>query len=193
MDLFGLDTDLKQWDRGFYRMTLFVPDRKRAAYVAVLHLFASLIRIVEKPHEPLLVPIRLQWWRDWLTDIYHQPQGGHGLAQEPILTTSVDFTVLDQLVEGFVNGWQFQEFSAAGAALFRLVEQLDGTDPSSPDQLTSWGCAWMHRRYALATAGNDERGGSRMSKSVALLHSLGPAHQSGLAEMIRLARISIWH
>lgn|GEM_PF-3387491 len=193
MDLFDLDTDLKQWDRGLYRMTLFVPDRKRAAYVAVLHLFTSLIRIVENPHEPLLVPIRLQWWRDWLTDIYHQPQGGHGLPQEPIFTASVDFTLLDQLLERFVDGWEFQEFSGAGAALFRLVEQLDGTNPSSPDQLTSWSSAWMHRRYALATAGNGERGGSPMSKSVALLHCLGPRHHSGLAEMIRLVRCSIWH
>jgi phytoene synthase len=65
-----LATDLRGHDHDRFQMTLFAPQHAHAALFALYEFNFEIARIREVTREPLLGRMRLQWWRDALSEIY---------------------------------------------------------------------------------------------------------------------------
>ena len=61
--------ELQQRDRERWLACLYAPEPARPALVALLALDCELAHLVATTTEPLLVEIRLAWWRDRLTEL----------------------------------------------------------------------------------------------------------------------------
>jgi NADH dehydrogenase [ubiquinone] 1 alpha subcomplex assembly factor 6 len=65
-----LAESLRRHDRDRYLTTLFAPEDRREALVALYGFNFEIAKIREVVHEPMLGQIRLQWWREAIDEIY---------------------------------------------------------------------------------------------------------------------------
>ncbi|WP_421694634.1 phytoene/squalene synthase family protein [Aestuariivirga sp.] len=69
-------------DRDRYLSTLFAPDDKREALLALYAFNAEILRVRDVVSDPNIGMIRLQWWRDTIDSLYDGGDGaGHPVAE----------------------------------------------------------------------------------------------------------------
>lgn len=68
-------------DPGRYLSTLYAPEHKRPALYALYAFNAEIASVRDKVSEPMPGEIRLQWWRDVISDERTDGGGGNPLAQ----------------------------------------------------------------------------------------------------------------
>ncbi len=69
-------------DRDRFLASLFAPDSKRAALLALYAFDVEIAGVRNKVSEPALGEIRYQWWRDTIAAIYRGETSPHPVAQE---------------------------------------------------------------------------------------------------------------
>ncbi|HUR43002.1 MAG TPA: squalene/phytoene synthase family protein, partial [Aestuariivirga sp.] len=69
-------------DKDRFLASLFAPDAKRAALVALYAFNIEIARVRRSVSEPALGEIRYQWWRDTIGAIYRGETSPHPVAQE---------------------------------------------------------------------------------------------------------------
>ncbi len=208
MDLRPLEGELKAWDRGLYRLSLFVPPQSRADYLVLFHLFAGFIRIIDHPREPMLVPIRLTWWRDWLEALSRQ--AGYGLPHETLLHDSRLAAHISNILDHVILGWEHDAFAEIGVAFFEAVADLDQSqNRQATSELNvpskSQSRQWFIDRYSKAlgiaestspsekaiTDKSDVAAHGRPSRIFRQLMTLSPYGADHLLELFRLMRHSV--
>jgi phytoene synthase len=71
---------LRRADPDRYLSTLYAPQDKRQALIALYAFNAEIASVRDRIHEPLPGEIRLQWWRDVIAAASAESAGGHPLA-----------------------------------------------------------------------------------------------------------------
>lgn len=93
---------LRQGDRDRYLCALAAPAEHRTA-VATLYAFnLEIARIAEKVSEPMLLLIRLQWWRDALREISAGNRHRHHLVEalRELRARGLDLALLQEMLNG---------------------------------------------------------------------------------------------
>lgn len=81
-------------DKDRFLASLFAPDSKRPALLALYAFNIEIASVRNKVSEPALGEIRYQWWRDTLAEIYRGEAPAHPVAQE--LSRAIDTGALPQ-------------------------------------------------------------------------------------------------
>ncbi len=68
-------------DKDRFLASLFAPDRKRPALLALYAFNIEIASVRNKVSEPAMGEIRYQWWRDTLAEIYRGQTSGHPVAR----------------------------------------------------------------------------------------------------------------
>lgn len=71
---------LRRSDHDRYLSTLYAPAAKRPALAALYAFNAEIAAVRDRVREPMAGEIRLQWWRDAISDLSGQSAAGHPLA-----------------------------------------------------------------------------------------------------------------
>lgn len=71
---------LRRSDHDRYLSTLYAPAAKRPALTALYAFNAEIAAVRDRVREPMAGEIRLQWWRDAISDLSGQSAAGHPLA-----------------------------------------------------------------------------------------------------------------
>ena len=69
-------------DKDRFLASLFAPDSKRSALLALYAFNIEIAGVRNKVSEPALGEIRYRWWRDTIAEIYRGQTPGHPVAQE---------------------------------------------------------------------------------------------------------------
>ena len=73
---------VRQADKDRFLASLFAPDAKRAALMALYAFNIEIASVRNKVSEPAIGQIRYQWWRDTIAEIYRGETSSHPVAQE---------------------------------------------------------------------------------------------------------------
>jgi phytoene synthase len=90
---------VRSHDFGRYATTLFVPNDRRRALLALYAFNAEICRIRDQVSQPLPGEIRLQWWTDTLAGIGHGDVENNPVAAELLLAVRTHDLPLDRLTK----------------------------------------------------------------------------------------------
>lgn len=97
-----LADDVKRFDYDRWLACLFTPEPHRKSVMALLAFNTEIARIRETVSEAMLGDIRLQWWRDALTDLSKGTVRSHPVAQAlQVLNQkiAIDFTLMQEMID----------------------------------------------------------------------------------------------
>ena len=144
--LSALGLEVRKYDRERFVTALFAPQHRRDALLALYAFNAEVARIKSLVREPLAGSLRLQWWRDALTDqrpateIDHHPIAGalarmvkSGQVSSQPLLSILDAREQDLDKSGFGTLAQLVDYvdATAGNLSFCSLELLGAADESS--------------------------------------------------------------
>ena len=90
---------VRDTDYNLYLLNFFAPRDKRPFVLTIMALHCELRLIPKKVHDPMLMQIRLQWWRDEIDKI----KNGDGYAPSPILDELRGISPLPDMDQYFNN------------------------------------------------------------------------------------------
>jgi len=147
----------RRFDRERWLCTLFAPAAARPALLALVAFATELGRVRELAREPHMALVRLQWWRDALSEAKAGAPRAHPVcralvatlardpALEPILGAMLDAREKD------IEDWPFADIgelfayaerSAGGLAEAMLRTSTTGSSPAAIDAARRMGTAW---------------------------------------------------
>ncbi len=104
----------------FYYSFLFLPAKKRRAITALYAFCREIDDVTDEIKEPDIVRIKLEWWRNDVSKIYHgQPE--HPVNQE-LQHVIQDFNLKEQLLHEMITGMQM-DVDNTRYPHFELLEQ----------------------------------------------------------------------
>ena len=101
-DISLLSDDVKRFDYDRWLACLFTPEDSRKSVMALLAFNTEIARIRETVSEAMLGDIRLQWWRDALTDITNGTVRSHPVTQalhELNQAIPIDFSLMQEMID----------------------------------------------------------------------------------------------
>ncbi len=149
----------------------YVPEEKRAAWLALLGFFAEVLTIPDRVSNPVLGAIRVAWWREALAEVYGEgPPRKHPVVLALAATISAALSIRPHLegvleaIEPFLEPGEDTDFDLAlqrRLALYAPITQtfdvLEGRDPSRGEALALHALAQIQEdASAAATAEGPE-------------------------------------
>jgi hypothetical protein len=121
---------LRSYDRNRYLATLFAPDEKRAALIALYAFHAELSRIHLLVSDPQIGMIRLQWWRDTVEAIFMGEASDHPVAQG--LATAVhNYKLPEAPLQAMITAHEFDLYADQMPSLPALEAYLGETEAAT--------------------------------------------------------------
>ncbi|MDG2319496.1 MAG: phytoene/squalene synthase family protein [Rhodospirillaceae bacterium] len=177
---------VRQYDRDRFLTTLFVPPRIRNRLHTLYAFNSEIARIREAVSEPIIGQIRLQWWRDVLSDLEEgkAPPKGHPVAEplaDLIEDSSLSIPLFKRLLEArkqdledapieTLSGLREYCRSTSSTLSVLALECLGVRDVASKEAAEAVGLAWaltgiLRTVRHLALAGKTMLPAQLLSKS----------------------------
>ena len=138
-------------DKDRFLASLFAPDSKRPALLALYAFNIEIASVRNKVSEPAIGEIRYQWWRDTLVEIYRGETPAHPVAQE--LARAIETSALLQKpLQDLISARAFDLYDDAMPDVAALEGYL-GETSSALIQMASLVLAGPEARASAEAAG----------------------------------------
>lgn len=162
---------LRHADRDRYLSTLYAPEAKRPALVALYAFNTEIASIRDRVSEPLPGEVRLQWWRDVLDAGTMEAAAGHPIASELIAAIGAHQLPIVPL-QAMLNAREFDLYDDA----MPTRGDLEGYLGETASALIQMAALVLDRDAAGAAA--DAAGHGGCAQGIAGLLRLLPLHRS---------------